>query len=53
MEVLPKEMVIFSHTITPETSEENLQEGIVLQVEHFLRNIFILSANASDSTGVM
>ena len=51
MEELSREIVVFSHTVTVEISEENLYKGIVVQGEPSLRDIFILFANANDNTG--
>ena len=43
--------MIFYHTVTVEISKENLHKGIAVQVEPFLKDVFILSANSNDCTG--
>ena len=43
--------LVFSHTVTLWTSEENLQKGVVVHWEPVSKDPFILSANDNGSTG--
>ena len=51
VEELPREIVVFSHTVTLEISKESLNEGKFVQGGTIYRECSILSNSANDSTG--
>ena len=51
VEELPREIVVFSHTVTLEISKESLNEGKFVQGGAFYREYSILSNSTNDSTG--
>ena len=51
VEEIPREIVVFSHTVTLEISKESLNEGKFVQGGTIYREYSILSNSANDSTG--